>query len=469
MKDIFFNEWKGLLRNRLITILSLLSVASLASITWLGVIQNQKRIETQQEAQKHMRAQWDEMEPTNPHGAAHFGSYAFKPNTILNSIDEGINAVTGNVLRLEGHTQNDLVYSEASQSLLISKFGKLKPSLLFQFVIPLFLIFLAFNTYTKERESGRLKLLIIQGASLQKILFAKILSVWMIGVVLLFFSVLTHVIFNGSMFNTDILLRFILLISSYSFYYLIIVTLTVLLSVLFRSATASLSLTIALWVLWTIFLPKIVGNAVEKLSPLPTRVEFQRAMDEDRSKGIDGHNPSGEREKELEKATLAKYNVDSLSQLPINFDGLVMQADEEYGNMVWDKHFGKLYQQMQSQKRNYQLSGIINPFASLQNLSMGAAGTDMFHHLDFLKQAEEYRRVFIKTLNDKMTYGGSKTGDWDWKADSEFFKSVKDFEYASISLNKVWSNYLIDILALVSWAMVMLALVNYSSKRTSIL
>ncbi|MBK7637287.1 MAG: DUF3526 domain-containing protein [Saprospiraceae bacterium] len=67
-------------------------------------------------------------------------------------------------------------------------------------------------------------------------------------------------------------------------------------------------------------------------------------------------------------------------------------------------------------KRNYQLSGIINPFASLQNLSMGSAGTDMIHHLDFLKQAEVYRRAFIKTLNDKHACGGSKTGEWEWKA-----------------------------------------------------
>jgi ABC-2 type transport system permease protein len=468
MKDIFFNEWKGLFRSRLITILSLLFVASLGLVTWLGFVQNQKQIENQQGAHQHIRGQWDEMEPTNPHGAAHFGSYAFKQNTTLNSIDEGINAVTGNVLRLEGHSQNDLVYSEASQSLLISKFGKLKPSLLFQFVIPLFLIFLAFSTYTKERESGRLKLLLIQGASLQKILFAKISSVWIIGVLLLLFSILLQIILNGSALNSDIFLRLLFFISSYSFYYLIVATITVLLSVIFRSGAASLSLTIALWAVWTIFLPKIAGNAVEQLSPLPTRVEFQKAMDEDRSKGIDGHNPSGDREKELENNTLAKYKVDSLSQLPINFDGLVMQADEDYGNTVWDKHFGQLYNQMQSQKRNYQLSGIVNPFASLQNLSMGTTGTDMFHHLDFLKQAEDYRRVFIKSLNDKHAYGGSKTGDWSWKADNAFYKSVKDFEYESISIKQVWSKYLIDILALISWAVLMLAFVNYSSKRISI-
>ena len=111
--------------------------------TLLGILQNKNLIQSQKDAKEHIRKQWDDMGTSNPHRAAHFGSYAFKPTSILNSMDEGINAVTGNVLRLEGHTQNDVMFSEASQSLVMSKFGKLKPSLLFQFLIPLFLIFLS--------------------------------------------------------------------------------------------------------------------------------------------------------------------------------------------------------------------------------------------------------------------------------------------------------------------------------------
>ncbi len=74
--------------------------------------------------------QWENLEAMNPHRAAHYGSYAFKPMNVLNSMDSGINDITGNVVRLEGHVQNEIVYSEASQSLSISKFGKLKSSLL---------------------------------------------------------------------------------------------------------------------------------------------------------------------------------------------------------------------------------------------------------------------------------------------------------------------------------------------------
>ena len=194
------------------------------------------------------------------------------------------------------------------------------------------------------------------------------------------------------------LFRLLLLSVSYSLYYFLLINLTFLLSIIFRSATGALSITIILWIMWTVFLPKIIGNTVEDIAPLPTRVAFQNAMDADRSKGIDGHNPSADRTHKLEQETLDKYGVSSLEELPVNFTGILMQADEEYGNTVWDKHFGTLYSKLQLQKRIYQLSGFFNPFASLQSLSMGTAGTDMFHHLNFLKQAEDYRRFFIKKL-----------------------------------------------------------------------
>ena len=106
---------------------------------------------------------------------------------------------------------------------------------------------------------------------------------------------------------------------------------------------------------------------------------------------------------------LEKYIVENLSVLKFNFSGILMQEDEEYGNMVWDKHFGSLYEKLELQKKSYQLSGVINPFAAVQSLSMAYSGTDMYHHLHFLKEAENYRRIFIKTLNDEYAFGGSKT------------------------------------------------------------
>ena len=425
MINIILNEWKMLVRNRVFIYLTIFFVLSLILVVWMGIIQNSTQQEYRTNAQKHVRKQWDNLEAMNPHRAAHYGSYAFKPNNLLNSMDGGINDVTGNVIQLEGHVQNEIVYSEASQSLSISKFGKLKSSLLLQYVIPLFLIFLAYGSISNEKETQRLKLLIFQGISMTRLIFAKSLSIWIYGLSLL----LITIVFQSLLISSDpeVFQRLALLILSYGSYYYIITSLATYFSARLKNNTSALSAILATWILWTIFLPKIWGNAVEKIYPLPSRMAFKAAMKEERSKGIDGHNPTDKRREQLKNKYLTEYKVDSLQQLPINFDGIVMQEDEEYGNLVWDKHFGNNYNILQNQKGLYQVSGLLNPFASLQSASMGFCGTDMIHHLDFLKKAEDYRRVLIKALNDKHAYGGSKTGDWGWKVDSTFLDLFKVF------------------------------------------
>ncbi len=209
-------------------------------------------------------------------------------------------------------------------------------------------------------------------------------------------------------------------------------------------------------------------SSSEKWHPLPSRNEFQSAMKEDRSKGLDGHNPKDKRGLELKEKVLKEYGVDSLSQLPINFDGMRMQADEEYGNSVWDKHFGNNRNVLQKQKQSFQLGGIVNPFISLQNTSMGLMASDNLHHQEFLLQVENYRRVFIKMLNDKQTYGGSKTGNWSWKEDNAFFKSVPDFDYKPTKLSKIIPNYLLDKALLAFWSIMVILLIRFGTKKIEI-
>ncbi len=465
MKNIISNEWKGLFRNKIFFILSLFFFISLIICTLFGNIQNNEQNLAQKKAQEYIRSQWDEMEPSNPHSAAHYGSYAFKPVSILNSLDEGVNSVTGNVLRLEGHRQNNMVFSEVSQSLQVSKFGKLKPALIFQFIIPLFLIFLSFNSYALEKSSGRIKLLLIQGVTLRRIIFSKVLSLWLIAIVLLITTIIIQIAFNKSQFDLDTLFRLSLFFVSYSFYFYIIVGLTFIFSIVAKNNTWALSLTILTWISWTTFLPSIIVNISDEIIPLTTRIEFNKSLSVDRSKGIDGHNPRGDRKEALENSTLKKYNVEKIEDLPVNFSGILMQADEEYGNMVWDKHFGNLYNQLKAQKSLYQISGLINPFISLQNLSMGVSGTDIHHHIDFLNHAEKYRRVFIKSLNDEYAFGGSKTGDRGWKASNEFFRSIKEFRYKTPNFYSFYFKYIVDFLALLFWVLSIITIIYFVTRK----
>ena len=463
MINIILNEWKILFRNQAFVYITIVFVLSLIFIVWIGVFENNNQKNLQLSAQKHVRNQWDNLKPMNPHRAAHYGSYVFKPISVLNSLDDGVSSITGNVLKLEGHVQNEIVYSEASQSISISKFGKLKSSLILQYVIPLFLIFLAYSSISSERETGRLKLLVFQGISLFQLVFSKSISIWLYGVFLLLITISIQTLL--STIDLEIIQRLMLVFISYSCYYYIICSLTTLFSVSFKNNTSALSSILATWIIWTIFLPKIWGNAVENIYPLPSRQNFKSMMKEDRSKGIDGHDPSDQRREQLKNKYLAKYNVDSLKHLPINFDGIVMQEDEEYGNRVWDKHFGNNYSIFKKQKRLYQISGLLSPFSSLQNLSIGVCGNDMIHHLDFLKKAEDYRRYLIKSLNDKHAFGGSKTGNWKWTVDNEFFKSVEKFEYKNPKIQNKINHYVIDILFLLLWILVTTLLTRLYTKK----
>ena len=463
MINIIINEWKIFFRDRLFIYSTIFFVLSLIIVVFLGIIQNNNQQLYQTKAQKHVRQQWESLEAMNPHRAAHYGSYAFKPMNVLNSMDSGINDITGNVIKLEGHVQNEIVYSEASQSLSISKFGKLKSSLVLQYVIPLFLIFLAYGSMSSEKETQRLKLLVFQGISLTKLTFAKSLSIWIYGLLLLMTTIIIQSILSE--IDLEILNRLMFITISYGFYYYIIVFLATYFSARLKNNTSALSSILAIWIVWTIFLPKIWGNAVEKIYPLPSRQIFKTIMKEDRSKGIDGHNPTDKRREELKEKYLVEYEVDSLNNLPINFDGIVMQEDEEYGNLVWDKHFGNNYNILQKQKILYQISGFLNPFASLQSASMGFCGTDMIHHLDFLKKSEDYRRYLIKTLNDKHAYGGSKTGDWKWTVDSTFFRSINNFSYKTPKIEGQINHYVMDLVCLLWWVFLVTIMIRYKINK----
>ena len=469
MREIILNEWRYYIRTKLLLIVTLLFLILLVGITWLGIYKNNEQYKHYKNAKEHVREQWESIDAMNPHSAAHYGTYAFKPTTFLSSIDEGINATTGNVLRIEGHVQNEIVHSEASQMLAVSKFGKLNSSLILQYIIPLLLLFLSFSSFSKEKESGRLKLLILQGSKPFNIIIGKAISTWLYGFVLLMVVVVVQLLVNIGSLNADQFIRALILMFSYSAYYFLICSITVYFSAKWENSTATLSSMLAIWILWTVFLPGILNSFAEKIYPLPSRKDFQTAMKEDRSKGIDGHNPFDKRKKKLEEKVLKEYNVDSLSQLSINFDGIRMQADEEYGNKVWDKHFGRNNEIISNQKNILQLGGIINPFISLRNISMGISGSDYYHHQDFMLKAETYRRTLIKKLNDEHAYGGSKTGDWGWKSDNTFFKSIPDFDYITPQIESKMNKYFLDILLLGIWTVLSFILLNRASNKLRVI
>lgn len=424
-------------------------------------------------ARQEVRQAWLNQEPQNPHNAAHYGHFVFKPVYAIQILDDGIGQFAGSILRLEAHAQNDPKFSPAEGRTESSRFGEISFSWLFQIVMPLFIIMLCFNAVSADREQENLKLLAAQGISNKSYLAAKIISNFLIITVLALAGLIIQCVTINRLLNTitssQDMLQGAVWFAVYLLYFLIVVSLSVLGSAWVKSSKNSLLLQVALWVLLLIIMPKLTANIGSQLYPLQQRTAFEKAFRLDEEKGINGHDPKSERYKKFEDSLLKKYKVDSVSQLPVNVDGLTMDAGENYGNMVFDKHFGKIRNTIQQQNSISKYASFINPFLAIRNLSMGLSQSDYQHQLKFVEDAENYRRYLMNNLNLKMAYGGSKTNDWDWKVDATYWQTVKDFEYMRPSFTWSMKNYKYEAAILLTWLLLSVLLFAFTANKMKLL
>jgi ABC-2 type transport system permease protein len=75
------------------------------------------------EAQESARKQWLGQGDKNPHSAAHYGSFAFRPKSTFSFLDFGTDTYTGTSVQLEAHKQNDILFSQAQDATVLLRFG----------------------------------------------------------------------------------------------------------------------------------------------------------------------------------------------------------------------------------------------------------------------------------------------------------------------------------------------------------
>lgn len=478
MKTIFLHTIQTALRQKYIQVLTVVLLVLFALVALNGVIAHRSKLQSFEKARLSVRQAWLNQGPQNPHSSAHYGHYIFQPVTAMHFLDNGIRPFAGSILRLEAHAQNEAAFSPAEDKTELSRFGDMSFAWILQVLMPLFIILLCFNAVNADRENQNLKLLAAQGLSSTNYLWGKITAFYTVVLALsaagLFIQLTAYSIFTkgGQPVNTGDTAVWLLL---YAIYLCILTVLSVLVSAWLKQSRSSLLAQLAAWVVLMMILPKITAGAGAALYPLEHKAVFTKALREDREKGIDGHNPEDERSKKFMDSVIVHYKIDTANvkdinaALPVNVDGLVMQADEEYANIVYDKHFTRIRQTISKQNSISQYASFINPYFAVRNSSMNVCQSSFSNHLNLLSEAEQYRRYLIKTLNDKMAYGGSKTGDWDWKVDAAYWKTVKDFSYPAVSLSQSLLQSKTELTALGLWLMLTVIAVTITAKKLTVL
>lgn len=413
-------------------------------------------------------AQWKGQGERNPHSAAHFGKYAFKPRTPVSFLDNGVNSYLGVAVWLEAHYQNPFRYRPAEDSTVVQRFGELTAVVILQLLIPLFIILLTFPAFAGERETGTLRQVLSLGIDRQTLAFGKALGIS--GALLL-------ILIPAAIVGTAALAlaatgssgdgvsssfgRFAVIVVSYLLYFAIFLAISLAASAYFKTAQLTLLVLFAFWIFNGLFVPRIAVDIAQKVYPSVSSNEFWENTSKDLREGIDGHNPQNKRTEEAKKQLLAQYNVEKVEDLPINFSGWSLNQGEEYAAQVYDKHYAILWQSFDDQNRIYNLSAILAPLLSVKSLSMSMAGTDFAHHRHFATEAEQYRRVVNKMLNEDYM-NNSRTGDTNYVANEKLWNAVPEFQYQLPETSWAIKTQVLPIVMLFLWTLAAIGLAIWS-------
>lgn len=376
--------------------------------------------------------QWLDQGDKNPHQAAHFGQYAFKPVSPLAFVDPGIDQFVGSTVWVEAHKQNEFNFRPARDATSLQRFGELTIAFVLQILAPLVIVLLGFSAFTGERERGTLRQLLSIGVKPTQLLIGKGLAIIAaVGALLLPVALLGFIalgfVDDQHADAKNLYLRSTWLILGYAIYLTGFIALALGVSAASSSSRKALIGLLAFWVVNGFIAPRAMTDLARIVSPTPTKVEFQNGLNEAR-KATFGHDETHPAFAAFRDEVFKKYNVTRIEDLPVSFRGLTLRKDDENGYRIYDEHYGALWAIYARQERIRAIAGFAFPLAALRPFSMGLAGTDTFHQNRFATAAELYRRQ-IQTAMSEDLIQHHKNGDNNYVSNRRLWEQIPALEH----------------------------------------
>lgn len=402
-----------------------------------------------QTAQRVTREHWLEQGTKNPHSAAHYGVYAFKPKMPLSLVDQGVDPWVGVSAWLEAHKQNEFKYRPAQDATALQRFGELTGATVLQVLIPLLIVLLTFSAFSGEREQGTLRQVLSVGARKSDLATGKALGIATALATLLIPATILGVLALALASDSGALLaslpRMALMGATYLLYFAAITAVALGISALVRSSRLALVSLLGFWIFNSLIAPRAVADIAKAVHPTPSAFEFSKRLDAALQDG------SEQRNRRLREDLLKKYNVDRVEALPVSFSGISLQAGEDHGNEVFDRFYSNLWNTFQEQEQVHLVSSLAAPLLAVRSLSMGFAGTDFSQHAHFATAAELYRRAIQRELNGDIAANAAKvTGAY--VQGRELWERIPEFSYEAPSTQWVLARQWPALLLLALWA-----------------
>jgi ABC-2 type transport system permease protein len=403
-------------------------------------------------AEAQDRETWLGQGARNPHGAAHFNTWAFRSLTPASMIDPGVSAYGGTAIWMEAHNQNPATARVAEDRAATLDLGELSVAWVLQVLAPLLIFVIAAGLVARERERGTLRLMLASGANARQLLQQKtwgLVKLSLLVLVPLFAAAFVAAALAPTPFDSDQVQRLLLWTLMHVVYLTIIVLIAAAVSARARTVDRALLALVAMWLVATPLAPRIAASVAEIVAPMPSAASFWERVSADLGEA-DVFDPDDPATQALEARVLAQYGVSRVEDLPISFAGVQLDEAEKHGDAVFDRHFGALAAQAEQQRAVMRVGALLSPLIALQNVSAGLAGTDGAHHRDFAAQAEAHRRLTVGQLNADMIANAAGE-DFDYIADPGLWAEIPPFAYQPPPWTALASSWLPDAMTLIGW------------------
>jgi ABC-2 type transport system permease protein len=458
-------QWRLLVRDRRLAVLGLALVLVLCTAAMTAAALHGARESERQAAQVEEAQVWEMQGPANPHGAAHFGRYLFKPLSPLAVIDPGLLPQLGTALRLDAHANNPASDRAIDGGTTLDRFAGLSPATMLQVLAPLLIILAGFAAFSGERARGLLRQELAAGVAPTTLMAGRLAGLAVTVVLLLAVATMASLAalwLAGGLAGQ--LLPLLWMMLGYALYLFAFAALTLAASAAFVSARTSLALMLAFWAVATLFVPRIAPSIAEAAVPTLSGPAFEASVTREMLEGPSGHDPRDARLERLRQDTMRRYGVTRIEDLPVDSNGIALFHGEALSSAIYRRHFVALYDGYERQAAVQRIFAVLSPYQAVRPWSAALAQSDQHTHRRFLEQADDFRYDLVQQLNRALIHrplGGKGPYMTDVAAVTRDTRFVAGLPGLREALGRHW----IDLAILAGWAALATLLAFAAARR----
>lgn len=425
-----------------------------------GGIQHQSLIARQHaDAQLAERDAWLDKGDMNPHAAAHYGAFVFKPVQPLSAIDPGLDPFLGVFVFLEAHKQQLARHRPIEDAAPTRRLGLLTPATAALVLLPLLVIALTFSSFAGERELGTLRPLLALGVSRWSLLAGKaggaLVPLALVCVPATLVAAALLALNAPADPGAAVGGRAIALLTVYLVHILVWIGLGLAVSARARTQGAALVVLLALWFANAFVMPPAAMAIAKWRIPSPAPIEFAAAIEDEKAAWLDW---DARVEAVMERFLAGEFES---TMAPANVEVVALLESEAQETALYERHFAALFDRYRDQSLLYERAGAIAPTLAARTLSMALAGTDDAHDRTFADAAARYRSRMLDTLNTELARSG-RLNSFDYVRGRELWQQVPPFDYDAPGLARVLADRAWSVTVLAGWAIGTLLLAAWS-------